>query len=661
MKHWWEDYPWRMVQTNLSEIDMEDMDAEAFAKSLSDFGATVVNLNAAGILANYDTAHPFHKRNPHLHGDSLLSVVEACHAKGIRVNARTDFSRVAYDLYLEHPDWAVRTEEGGLINYNGFVSVCINSPYQQKHMFGILRELFAAHPFDGLFCNMSGFRSYDYSGRQYGPCHCENCRRRFREFYGKELPDNAALKGEYRNLYEDFKQRCVSEHTAALVKAVKEISPEIAISGVDYVRSETNTEYGRTNWVYDAALNSRLGVNASVSGISDNSSTAFIGYRHRHISVSPALLELRQWQNLANSGNLSLYIMGRLEKLRDRSCLLPTQKVYRFHKEHEELFRGLRRKAEVLLVSSGNWKARSPETRGFVKLLEGLHIPYDCVQLLHLGEELLSDKKLLILGDLPVLTDSQAGLIDRFAEQGGTVFVTGSIACEGGAEGPETGKPVLKCIGIREVKRVREDLFSSMFEIRTGEEERFPSCRERPLIAPGEWLAELIPEEGTQTLLSLVPEHPFGPPELCYYPERREASAGLFVNTFGKGGACTLPWKAGALYEKEGLENTEAFLRDVLFCFCGAGSIAPGLTPMVSVTVSEKPGAEVLQLVNMTGVFGNRYVEPVPVRDLRLVLPDREYRGIRTLCGGKGDARRTGDGLEIRLDSLAAYEAVVIE
>ena len=53
--HWWENYPWRMIQTNLREIDMEDMDAKKYVADLQAFGATVVTLNAAGIIASYDT------------------------------------------------------------------------------------------------------------------------------------------------------------------------------------------------------------------------------------------------------------------------------------------------------------------------------------------------------------------------------------------------------------------------------------------------------------------------------------------------------------------------------------------------------------------------------------------------------------------------------
>ena len=30
---WWEDRPWRLIQTNLRERDMEDIDAEGYVES----------------------------------------------------------------------------------------------------------------------------------------------------------------------------------------------------------------------------------------------------------------------------------------------------------------------------------------------------------------------------------------------------------------------------------------------------------------------------------------------------------------------------------------------------------------------------------------------------------------------------------------------------
>lgn len=55
IKHWWEGYPWRMIQTNLREPDMADLDAKRYVQDVKKFGATVVMVNAAGIVASYDT------------------------------------------------------------------------------------------------------------------------------------------------------------------------------------------------------------------------------------------------------------------------------------------------------------------------------------------------------------------------------------------------------------------------------------------------------------------------------------------------------------------------------------------------------------------------------------------------------------------------------
>ena len=38
---WWEGRPWRLIQTNLREIDMRDIDAARYVESLRSFEATV--------------------------------------------------------------------------------------------------------------------------------------------------------------------------------------------------------------------------------------------------------------------------------------------------------------------------------------------------------------------------------------------------------------------------------------------------------------------------------------------------------------------------------------------------------------------------------------------------------------------------------------------
>jgi hypothetical protein len=158
MGKWWLETPWRMIQTNLRQIDMEDISAQRFVEDLKSFDATVLLLNTAGIIASYKTKLKFHFQSEYLHGDSLQEVVEACHKAGIKVIARTDFSKIRRPLYEQHPEWAYRTAEGSIVDYNGDVHACLNGAYQQEYLFEIVREAIREVKLDGLFCNMAGFQ-----------------------------------------------------------------------------------------------------------------------------------------------------------------------------------------------------------------------------------------------------------------------------------------------------------------------------------------------------------------------------------------------------------------------------------------------------------------------------------------------------------------------
>jgi len=156
MTDWWVNRPWRMIQTNLREIDMRDMDAERYASELQAFKATAALFNTAGIIASYPTRLPFHYQSPYLQGDSLADVIEACHRAGIRLLARTDFSKVRRPIYEMHPEWAYISPKGEIVDYNGDIHACINGDYQQHYAFEIIRELITEYDVDGIFFNIFG-------------------------------------------------------------------------------------------------------------------------------------------------------------------------------------------------------------------------------------------------------------------------------------------------------------------------------------------------------------------------------------------------------------------------------------------------------------------------------------------------------------------------
>ena len=180
--YWWRDEPWRMVQTNLREIDMADLDAEQYVAEMKAFHATIAMINAGGIIASYPTKLEFQFQSPYLTGDSLERVIEVCHRENIRVIARCDFSKIRREVYEQHPEWAFRQANGEPILYNGDVHACVLGEYQRQKAFEILDEMLTNYDFDGVFLNMSGFISQDYSYRSYGLCHCKVCAEKKKEF-----------------------------------------------------------------------------------------------------------------------------------------------------------------------------------------------------------------------------------------------------------------------------------------------------------------------------------------------------------------------------------------------------------------------------------------------------------------------------------------------
>lgn len=670
--HWWEDYPWRMIQTNLREIDMEDIDAKKYVKDLKDFGATAVTLNTAGIIASYDTDLEYHKKSDYLHGDGLGTIIDECHKEGIKVMARMDFSKVRHEVYEKHPEWAYRRADGQIVNYNGDVHTCPNSDYQQKYALEILREALTRFPFDGVFCNMSGFLVVDYGGNYHGPCHCENCKKLFRDKYGAEIPVKDDSKDPVYKKYTMFKSECSKVQKMNLHKTIRDISPEIAIDGVDYVRIESGTEIGCRTWIYSASSNARKIAGPNRKRPVDGAVVDFLGFRYRDTSSSPAQMELRQWQNLANSGSTSLYIMGRLDNHKDVSCYEGTRKVFQFHKEHEDLYAGITSAAEVMLIHKNLLARYDEETYGWIRALTESHVPFDEIKQAELKDvEQLAGKKIAILCDAKLLNGVQAEILDKFAEEGGTVIVTGETGAYGLPVRNVSDKGILsswpqetfplKCMGVKRILEKLTKQMSAVFLVNDRERDVFPHCVNAPYIPFGEELVMAEFEDGTQKYLSLIPEHPFGPPERCYYTKVTD-HPGVTVHPYGKGKGVYIPWLIGTFYYNEGFQNTLNVMQDILYHLCGAAQIAPELSPMVEVCLGRKDGKSIVQLVNTSGCFSNSFFAPVPMYGVELRLPGLSDAKLATAYNGGTASMLVEDAAcVVHLDKLEGYEIIVVE
>ena len=104
---------------------------------------------------------------------------------------RFDLSKTQKAAYDAHPEWFFTRANGEPAIYNGLYSTCINGAYYREHAMTILAEALDRYEVDGLFFNMFGNPTADYSGVPMGPCQCGACQARYRTLYGRAVPQTA--------------------------------------------------------------------------------------------------------------------------------------------------------------------------------------------------------------------------------------------------------------------------------------------------------------------------------------------------------------------------------------------------------------------------------------------------------------------------------------
>lgn len=254
---WWMREPIRWVQTNLRETDAA-LDPQRLVSQLADMRANVLLLGMGGITAYYPTTTPFHYASPFLPKgtDMFGTVLQEAHRQHIRVVGRFDLSKTQKQVYDKHPEWFFRKANGEPVIYNGLYSTCINGGYYRDQGMKILAEALDRYDVDGLFFNMFGNQSKDYSGNDVGLCHCDSCQRKYREMFHKELPDKA--DDDYRK-FMFIASREVAADIGTLIhsKRPKAGYFNYIQESTDGIMSESNTALSRALpfWPYTASDN----------------------------------------------------------------------------------------------------------------------------------------------------------------------------------------------------------------------------------------------------------------------------------------------------------------------------------------------------------------------------------------------------------------------
>ena len=631
---WWMTEPVRFLQTNLSETD-STVDPRALVAAVADVGANTFLVNMGGIVAQYPTKIPFHYASTFLPPgrDLFGDVMRESRQRGIRVIGRFDLSKTQKAVFDAHPEWFFKRANGEPAIYSGLYSTCINGDYYRRHALTILEEALDRYDVDGLFFNMFGNPSADYSGAPMGPCQCDACQARYRARFNRPVP--ATADADYRAFMDDSSR----EVAAAIAELIHRKRPRAAFltyikDHTDGIMSESNTAVGRPLplWPYSASDNVSRSIGSEPDKIAINLAMSFIDYPWRYAHVAQPETQLRMYQNMAHGGPPAVVVVGTMTQL-DRNGLIAAKPVFDWHKRHEDLYVGQVNAARVLLLTTGD----SASYRGFFRLLTERHIPFAVSENMRWLED--GTKKF----DLVIAPENAPKEIERYVREGGNLLV-------GGITPPAL--PIGRVVG----RKMTQGYW------RIHDRKGLPSLRDTDvLFVDGDYL-EL--EASDKPVLTLIPTAMFGPPEKVWSDKVETRVPGLVFATHGQGRLTYLPWDVGSLYYRHSSESHAALLSDLIDGLLPRGhQIKTNAHPLVELTLMDQPARNrtLVHLVNGTGHQDTAYFPPVELRDITIDLP-RDVRTVRAVGLGRAlSVTRSGNKSTFTLPSLKAYEVLIVE
>ena len=669
---WWKANNLRVIQTNLPAYE-GSLDPDSLVQDLIRYSANTLIINGGGIMAFYPTKLEYQYTNPYMNPTMLGSVIDKCHAHGIRVIVRFDFSRAHKTIFEKHPDWFYISPDGERIFNDDMVVVSINAPYEQEQLFNIVGEVIDTFPVDGIFINMPGYQTRNpYVGKYHGIDQNPYDQKRFSEFSGGlKLPRKEDLSDPVFRKYVEFKDFTTEDLMARLHKLVKGKGEQIAICTysekyVDIIRHESQTN-SLPYWPYNASDNVNNTRTSYPDHIVSNASIQQISFQSRYNAVEPEEVYIRLYENIAQGSGLDMSMMGDFQDYEDERNYNVFREVYAHHKKFEQYYGRYSTTAEVAVVSPGSWSAGEPaqEYRGIQLMLKEVHIQHDLIEDGQVGNRLeeLKRYKVLILPEIVRLDENGINTLRELIKQGTSVIATNRTLTS-------DTTALRELFGARPVKA---DHDGAGFYVSTGNDAMFQRLKGQKILS---WKFNLgfyeFPEADTFMTI-YTPGRP-GPPEIIGGHTRTPYHA-LGIRKHGAAHAALITGNIGRLYYLHGYEQYKNVLLDVLERLYPDVNrlISTNAPPRVEVVLqrysknipdninTQNPDGLIVHLVNLTGFSGNTYFQPLPVSELSLAIrSDFKPSSVFTLSGNKIDFTWQDGVVKIQVNKLNRYEAVVI-
>ena len=472
--------PWyrrvhRFGQTNLTEDDPACDHLDFWKEQWKRTGIQGLIINCGGIVAYYPSAFGLQYRAAGLgNQDYFKKWSDAAREAGLAVVARMDINRATEEFYQAHPDWFAIDREGKPYTSQGRYFSCVNGPYYKEYIPAVLTEIVERyHP--------DGFADNSWMGlRVKQICYCENCRKKFREAYGLELPEAVDFDDPVFVRWMKWSLQCRTENWDLFNETVKKAGgPDCEWCGMinadpageDGAFADKKALLSRSRIVFTdhqnrdrlngAAQNMDNGLLLHMASSADlvilESMANYVRGNHTfRLSANPAE-ETHIWMYSGAAGGLSPWYHHIGGGLRDRRQFDTPVPFMRWHAENEAYLYDRETAANVAVVWSqdnsffyGKDKVRERVAFPYRGVLAALHegrIPFFPV---HIDDiDRYRDRiDTLILPDIEVMTDAQEESILRWIRDGKALILSGKPGFRN-EYGEEKGRSrILEALGL---------------------------------------------------------------------------------------------------------------------------------------------------------------------------------------------------------------------
>lgn len=530
------------AQHNLNEHDPVNLNIDEWVNYWASLKLDAIVLTAGGFIAMYPTKLPHHYKSQFLGDRDLFGdYLKALKKKGIKVVARIETNFLHKDIYDERPEWFEINKDGTPWKHAETPWVyrtCLFSNYRDEQIPKIMNEIMTLYDVDGFFTN--SWPEVEHAPRI---CNCKNC----------ENLGGLSEKERYEKAMERT-LRTIKLFNETIKKRSDKIVYDVNIAGgigavqdlqkVGNLASWITTDHqgrGGNTPIWDCAQQGKV----AYSVMKGRPVTNVVGTKTgpwRHSTKAEA--ETILWLAQTTSSGMVPWLVWLGSDVPDNRWQEIGRKYYQWLKKNEIHFNNRKPMARLGVVFSNKinefYKAPGPVPGGYwgepvdptkkgdptdylqgmyYSLLEGRFL-FDFVHEDDLTEEALKNYEALILPNVALLSNDQAGSLRSFVERGGSLLATFETGLY-----DEWGKPrsdfALADIFDVHLKPGYEGPKGQVFYANIeGQHEILKEFKELEHVPGGEYYIPVTAPG--KHLLNIEPPYPNGIPEMVYPYPRKE-------------------------------------------------------------------------------------------------------------------------------------------